>query len=549
MAQDGAGAGADNAGKPAGRKAEPPISPGMVPTGTIEAETPHGRVLGQVRGEGLAFLGLPYGADTGGARRFLPPAPVEPWSGLRDATRLGDAAPQAIRPRSPLFDYLGLRGAVSEDCLRLNVHTPGLDGERPVMVWLHGGAFAFGAGNSPGYDGGALAARGDVVVVTVNHRLNAFGYLTPETRDPRFAASGMAGMLDLCQALEWVRDAIAGFGGDPGNVTIFGQSGGGAKAAILMAMERARGLFHRAIIQSPSSGFRVQEPEETRPYAADLARELGLAPGDMAGLQAAPMEDVLDAMGRVLAARGMADRFRPTLDGISLAAHPFHPEAPAISADIPVMIGYAEHEATFHLAADRARREGMSDEDLLARVARFMQVDEDEAAGVIAAYARTHAGASNIDLLADIAGDHLYRLTTIEGGLAKARQGGAPVWLYAFRWESPAAGGILRSPHTAELPFVFGRTDLAARFADDGPRARAYAETTMDAWLRFARHGDPNGGDLPPWTPLSGDERPDTMVFSPDGCAMVADPAGEDRAEMARHRRFRPGSAFNFLRL
>lgn len=544
MPQDGAGVGTTRTKRP-----EALVSPGMIPTGTVEAETPHGRVRGQVRGEGLAFLGLPYGADTGGARRFLPPAPVAPWAGVRDATALGDAAPQAARPRSPLFDWLGLRGAVSEDCLRLNVHTPGLAGARPVMVWLHGGAFAFGTGNSPGYDGGALAARGDVVVVTVNHRLNAFGYLTPETDDPRFAQSGMAGMLDLCQALEWVRDAIAGFGGDPGNVTLFGQSGGGAKAAILMAMERAKGLFHRAIVQSPSSGFLVQEPEETRPYAAALARELGLTPGDMAGLQAAPMDAVLAAMGRVIAANGMADRFRPTIDGISLKGHPFHPEAPAISAGIPVMIGYAEHEASFYLAADRARREGMSDDDLLARVARFMQVDEDEAAGVVAAYARTHAGASNIDLLTDIAGDHLYRLTTIEGGLAKARQGGAPVWLYAFRWESPAAGGILRSPHTAELPFVFGRTDLAARFADDGPRARAYAGTVMDTWLRFARTGDPNGGALPDWTPLSGDAAPETLVFAPEGCAMVRDPAGEDRAEMARHRRFRPGSAFNFFRL
>jgi para-nitrobenzyl esterase len=502
--------------------------------------------LGQVRGiahaGGLAFKGLPYAASTAGAHRFMPPQPATPWQGVRDASAYGPSCPQIVTPRTRLFQWLASEAPLGEDCLVLNVFTPAADAaKRPVMVWLHGGAFSIGSGSSQVYDGGPLAQREDVVVVTVNHRLNLFGYLTPLAHgDARFADAGNAGMLDLVAALQWVRQNIERFGGDPECVTLFGQSGGGAKVAILMAMAEAQGLFHRAIVQSSSSGFRVQPREECEAATRQLFQKLELPEGDFAALQAVPSETLLHAMQSVVGASGGQDSFRPVVDGRTLKRHPFHPSAPEVSAKVPLMIGHTRTEATFFLAADPSNFSVDSDE-ARQRIRRFLRVDEAQAEAVIAVYEQHHPKAPGSELLAYIASDYLYRLNNITGAEQKVKQGTAPVYAYEFAWETPAFGGKFMSPHTAEIPFVFGNVALARAFTGDGPELAQLERQMMAAWAQFARTGNPNHALLPAWPAYSLDERA-TMVFSAD-TQVVHDPRGAERVAIGQIPAFHPGSS------
>jgi para-nitrobenzyl esterase len=502
--------------------------------------------LGQIRGTRLAgstvFRGIPYGADTAGANRFLPPQPVTPWRGVRDATAYGQSCPQIVTPRTRVFQWLASEAPLGEDCLVLNVHTPAADGaKRPVMVYLHGGAFALGSGSSAAYEGGPLTQREDVVLVTVNHRLNLFGYLCPlEGSDPRFADAGNAGMLDLVAALQWVRDNIARFGGDPGSVTIFGQSGGGAKVAILMAMQEAQGLFHRAIVQSSSSGFRVQPRDECEEATRKLFKKLELPEGDFAALQTVPAETLLHAMQSVVGASHGQDSFRPVIDGRTLKRHPFHPNAPEVSAQVPLMIGHTRTEATFFLAADPSNFT-VDGDDARRRIQRFLRLDDAGTDALLAVYQAEHPGAPGHVLLAYIATDYLYRLNNITGAEEKVRQGSAPVYAYEFAWESPALGGKLMSPHTAEIPFVFGNVALASAFTGDGPELPRLERQVMKAWAQFARTGNPQHDDLPAWPTYSLATRA-TMVFSAD-TRVINDPRGAERVAMGRVPAFHPGSS------
>jgi len=326
-------------------------------TPTITVATRAGLVRGQTEGGIHSFKGVPYGAPTSGANRFMPPRPVQPWAGVREAVAYGPIAPQLSRDgaaaASPIDDARGQEG---EDCLVLNVFTPGADAAgRPVMFWCHGGGFISGSGGAA-YDGSNLARRGDVVVVTINHRLNGLGFLhLGDIGGPEFAASGNVGMLDIVAALEWVRDNIAAFGGDPANVTVFGESGGGRKTAVLMAMPAAKGLFHRAIIESGPE-LRVNE----RPYATELAEavlsELGLKPSQLEELQRLPLKRVMAALGAASAKMPSSNArggFRPVVDGTVLPSHPFSPAAPPISTDIPLLVGFNKTEATLFLAGDK----------------------------------------------------------------------------------------------------------------------------------------------------------------------------------------------------
>ncbi len=492
-----------------------------------------GRIAGSAEGDVLIFRGIPYAGSPTGAHRFgLPPA-VVPWTGIREATSYGPTAVQPPPPPARLDE--GAEIPQSEDCLVLNVWTAGLTGARPVLFWIHGGGFSTGSGSAPWYDGSALAARGDVVVVTVNHRLGLLGFLDlAELVGYAGADSANAGMLDLVAALRWVREHIASFGGDPGRVTIFGGSGGGGKVATLLAMPDAAGLFHRAAIQSGifrgGPGQLLQDKERARAIARRVVAELG----SLDELLRAPAARLLELQRTVEAERtpGTASvmAFCPTVDGRVVTDHPQAAVSAGASAQVPLIIGTNRDEVTLFLWLSdegfRADPRAWSPDDD-ALVARLAGSCGGRSAEIVEQYRTLQPGATNGQLYVAIASDNM-RVGSIEFAEARCRAGGAPVHLYLFTWESPVQGGALGAAHGFEIPFVF---DATARRAATRQAGGPLAGQMSGAWVEFAATGRPTISGVGDWPPYDATTRP-TVVFGME-TRVVADPLGGERRAWA----------------
>ena len=493
------------------------------------AKTTSGPIRGIVVDRINSFYGVPYGATTAGEARFMAPRKPQPWTSVRECVEYGPRSPQGPSGLIPEVAAVDRREPAGEDCLRLNVWTPALgSGRRPVMVWLHGGGYSQASGSFIIYNGANLARRRDVVVVTLNHRLNLFGYLyLGEVGGEKYADSGNAGMLDIVQALEWVRDNIAAFGGDPGNVTIFGQSGGGGKVCTLMGMPAAKGLFHKAVAQSGSNVAGTPRANATRDAQTFLER-LNLKPNQVAELHKLPAEQLLGAI------RGL--NFSPVVDGTSLPSGPFDPVASPLSASVPLLCGSNETEVAWTRGAVI---DEIDEAVLKAQVRQDVRgVSDSEADRLIAAYRKGRPGISNVDIHLMLASDSSVRsgMLTVTERKADAKQ--APAYMYYFTWRSPVHDGKLKAYHTLDIPFVFENVDLATAMTGGRQERYALQDRMSAAWTSFARTGNPNvKGLLPEWPAFDTATRA-TMILDNE-CRVVNDPNGGERRELTAIRKQR----------
>jgi para-nitrobenzyl esterase len=539
---------------PAAAGGTPTASPGVHrPSASLLAAkdiavvaTESGSVAGYIRNGTFTFKGIPYADTTEGAHRFMPPSKPKPWVGVRSSRQFGFVCPQGPRAGwandEEAFMFSWDDGVPSEDCLRLNLWSPAVnDGaKRPVMVWLHGGGYSAGSGQELlSYDGENLARRGDVVVVTLNHRLNVLGYLNLAQYGDRYASSANVGMLDIVAALQWVRDNIAAFGGDPKTVTIFGQSGGGGKVGTLMAMPSAKGLFHRAIVESGSM-LRAGTEEKSQELAELIVTELGLSKATIDQIHSLPYQQLVLTAQKVVRAhapppvggvpnfRRLADLlgFAPVVDGSILPAHPFDPQAPAISADVPMIIGSTLNE--FVTAINHPEYEQMTAAELENRV---MAMFAEQAPEVLAAFRQRTPTASPFDVWSHIAASSV-REAAIAQATAKAAQSSAPAYLYWFTWQTPILNGRPRAFHCSEIAFAFNNTDRCEAMTGGGADARALAEIMSDAWIHFARTGDPNHPKMPHWTVFSAEQVP-TMIFD-NHTQLINNPDGGEQRSIRR---------------
>ncbi|MEM9314114.1 MAG: carboxylesterase family protein [Pseudomonadota bacterium] len=496
-----------------------------------------GRVQGYVRGGIHIYKGVPYGGTTGGSFRFLPAGPVSPWEGVRRAMTYGPVCPAGEPPPVDLsaneWPFLLPNGPVTsamEDCLRINIWSPAPDPEArlPVMLWLH--ADGFGGGSSQDFlstDGEALARQENVVVASINHRVGPLGFTNLASVDETLADSGNVGMLDVVTALNWVQQHIAGFGGDPGNVTVFGQSGGGFKISVLLAMPAARGLFHRAIIQS---GARIRVHDETTSAALGdaLVSSLKLKKDadPLAALQSLSLEAFFEAAqaasAQIQAAGEKPKRwqsppwwYEPTAGLPSLPVQPFDPQAPQVSAQVPVICGSTLNELPPSMNAPEV--EDITWDDLQARLAPQL-ADQTEAA--ISAARAIDVRWTPADVLS-VFSSRRFRVPAVTLADRLAERPGASVWQYLFSWQTPLYDGRPRAFHTSDVAFVFANTDLVDSQTGGGDRPRRLAKTVSRAWANFARTGNPNGPGVPYWPAYIGADR-NTMIFDDESAARPA---------------------------
>ncbi len=502
------------------------------------AETRTGRVRG-VRDHGISvFKGIPYGADTA-PHRFMPPTTPTPWSGVREAMAFGPRAPQPNSGRTARTGYAQPPepDAVSEDCLYLNVWTPAInDGrKRPVLVYFHGGAYSTGSVNSPLYDGVNLCRRGDVVVVTVNHRLNLFGYLYLADLVPELADSGNVGQLDLVLSLEWVRDNIANFGGDPKRVLIFGQSGGGAKCATLMGMPAAHGLFHRVVTMSG------QQVTASRRESAAARTDLVLKALNLPSSRAAELRTM--PLAQLIEASRAAGYYGPVKDGRTLQRDPFDPDAPPLSASIPMILGNTHDETRYLVGGGDSSTFELTWETLPAKLKQHSQfLGNLDLADVIRQYREFYPAYSAVDVFfAAVTASRSWRGQLIEAERRAAQTAAQPhTWVYELDWKTPIDGGKWGAPHTLDIPLIFDNTAAADRMSGDGPDARTLAATMSSTLIAFARTGNPNHAGLPHWSPYSLDKR-ETMSFDVPA-RLVNDPRGRERRLVEKVPYSQPGT-------
>ena len=497
----------------------------------VIGETSRGRVRGAITDGIRTFKGIPYGASTDGPNRFRAAKPAVPWTGIRDALAYGPMCPQEIPPRSSLVASWEVRPLMSEDCLVLNIWTPALRDhhKRPVMVWIHGGGFSRGSGANPVYDGGNLARKGDVVVVTVNHRLNVFGHLyLARSGGSEYAESGNLGILDLVSALRWIHTNIAEFGGDPANVTIFGQSGGGAKVSVLMGMPQTRGLFHRAIVQSGSQldGLTVDEASAN---ALTFLKAVEVPVTDLARLQKLTFESILTALRKIALTPGARPGFGPVVDGKFLPRAPWSPDGPAISANVPMMIGTTATETTALIGGNDPSVFSLDDASLRQRLSAWIPANEIDR--VISGYRKSAPRATPSDLFFAVTTARRVRQHAWTQAERKAAQNAAPVWLYELDWQTPVDDGKWKSPHSLDLAFVFDNVARSESMVGRGDGPRALADQMSTAWLAFARTGNPNNKPSPQWTQFRPPDRA-TMVFDSISRA-VNDYRGDERQLLA----------------
>jgi len=510
------------------------ISMSVMASTVVQVETRLGSVRGLVEDHGIiAFKGLRYAAPPTGHLRFRPPQPLQPWQTPVDAFAFADAAIQSDgQPDMPADE------THSEDCLFLNVWTGSVENEkRPVMVWLHGGGFSSGAPSRPTYHGHHFAEHG-VVLVSVSHRLNVFGYAQlPDAWGTEYASSGLAGMLDIVQALQWVRDNIRQFGGDPENVTIFGESGGGAKVSLLLGMPDAQGLFHKAIIQS-GAALNAAPRTYAQALGGALMAELGIAAGDVEALAALDSAIIFKAQQvaqqrvQELAVKDgfLMDGFVPSIDGIQLPRAPFTPDAPEISRNIPLLMGVNKDENTLFMAGIPGFG-AQTDADFEVAVHAFYPF---HAPHLIPALRVAFPGYSPAHLIAAVASIRMFWLDTFTLAERKLKQQGAPVYLYLLAFETPVNGGLYKSTHALDLSLIFGTYDdhdSIRAFVGPADAAARVSAQMQSAWIAFAASGNPNVPEVLPQWPVYDDKQRPVMVFDIKS-RLQHDPYGELRILM-----------------